>query len=244
DGNFQTFLPVGGGWVKLSGEADGIPVLAWRFVVVNEGRVTELKDVPVVAASDDLPSSPAWAGDGKELLYLLRHTPVDRKNDAPRTLLRRIRTDGSGDETVHTFTAGTVIAGPVVRGDAAWCKLSDGSIVRIDLKRKAVAETRPAGLSAPDALAVSPDGGTIATLAMDAAGARAVVLLRKDATETLALKAGDLSVQGLDFSPDGGRLVLQLQSPEGKSSLWIYSFASRDLARLVEPGSSPVWHGR
>src|SRR6185436_7305475 len=158
EGNFQTYLPVGAGWVKLSGMVDGRHVLAWRFASASEGRLTELKDVPVVFADDDVVSSPAWSTDGRQLLYVLRHSPADARTGAPRATLRRIRTDGSGDETLATFTDATIVAGPAVRGDSAWCKLANGTILRFDLKNKAVADSRPAAICAPDALAVSPDG--------------------------------------------------------------------------------------
>lgn len=244
EGNFQTYLPVGGGWVKLSGQLDGRPVLGWRFAAAAEGRITELKDVAIAFGTDDVPSSPAWSADGKQLLYVLRHPLEDHKAGTPRSTLRRIRVDGSGDETVAAFTRASILAGPVVRGDSAWCKLSDGTIVRIDLKLKIVTETRPAGISAPDALAVSPDAAVVATLAMDAAGARTVVLIRKDSTQTLALRGAELAPQAVDFSPDGARLVLQMSGPDGRSSLWIHTIADGQLARLVDLGSGPVWHGR
>src|SRR5262249_25614109 len=58
--NFRTFLPAGGGWIKLSGQVDGRPHLAWRFAPAIEGRVTDLKDVPVLPGVEDQPSTPAW----------------------------------------------------------------------------------------------------------------------------------------------------------------------------------------
>src|SRR5207249_2460620 len=138
-----------------SGQADGRPVVAWRLAAVIEGRVTDLKDVSVSFEGEDVPSAPAWCADGKRLLYVLRHLPLDPRAGAPRATLRRIAADGSGDETVSSFSSSSIIAGPVVRGESAWCKLSDGAIVRLDLKTKAAVETRTAGISAPDALAVS-----------------------------------------------------------------------------------------
>jgi hypothetical protein len=153
--------------------------------------------------------------------------------------------DGSGDETIVSFSMSSIIAGPVVRGDSAWCKMSEGGIVRIDLKSKAVAELRPVGISAPDALAVSPDGLAAATMVMDASGGRSIVLVRKDSVETFAtFKPGEASPHALDFSPDGGRLVLDRHGADGKSSLWILTLATKTLAPLLDPGSSPVWHGR
>jgi len=245
DGNFQTYLPVGGGWVKLSGRVDERPVLATRFVTPTEGRITDLKDVAVTPGGDDVPSAPAWSSDGKQLIYVLRHSLLDLKVGAPRTTLRRIGIDGSGDETIVSFAMSSIIAGPVVRGDSAWCKMSEGGIVRIDLKSKAVAELRPVGISAPDALAVSPDGLAAATMVMDASGGRSIVLVRKDSVETFAtFKPGEASPHALDFSPDGGRLVLDRHGADGKSSLWILTLATKTLAPLLDPGSSPVWHGR
>jgi WD40 repeat protein len=245
EGNFQTYLPAGGGWVKLAGQVDGRRVLAWRFAAAAEGRITELKDVAVTAADDDAVSSPAWTTDGKQILYVLRHAPSDGKSGAPRATLRRIRTDGSGDETVATFTESTVIAGPAVRGDFAWCKLANGTILRFDLKNKSVADSRPAGICAPDALSVSPDGRTVATLTMDATGARSIVLMRSEGSETPAtFKPGEAAPHAIDFSPDGQRLVMDLHSADGKPSVWILTLATRQRARLIEQGSSPVWHGR
>ncbi|HVE40755.1 MAG TPA: hypothetical protein VNM14_12750 [Planctomycetota bacterium] len=245
DGNFQTYLPVGGGWIKLSGLSDGHPVVAHRFITPSEGRITDLKDVPLLPGEDDVPSAPAWSSDGKQLIYVQRHSLLDLKVGAPRTTLRRIGIDGSGDESIVSFSMSSIIAGPVVRGDSAWCKMSEGGIVRIDLKSKAVADLRPAGISAPDALAVSPDGLAAATIVMDASGARSIVLVRKDSNETFAtFKPGEASPHALDFSPDGGRLVLDRHGPDGKSSLWILTLATKTLTPLLDPGSNPVWNGR
>jgi dipeptidyl aminopeptidase/acylaminoacyl peptidase len=245
EGNFQTYLPVGAGWVKLSGLIDGRRVLAWRLASTAEGRVTELKDVPVVFADDDVVSAPAWSADGRQLLYVVRHSPADARTGAPRATLRRIRSDGSGDETVATFTDTTIIAGPAVRGDSAWCKLANGTILRFDLRNKTVADSRPAAICAPDALAVSPDGSTIATLSMDATGARSILLLRPERAETAAtFPAKDPSPHAIDFSPDGRRLVLDRHAVDGKPSVWILTLATKQLVRLMEQGSSPVWHGR
>lgn len=242
EGNFQTYLPVGGGWVKLSGEVDGRPVVAWRLAAASEGRITELKDVAVSFGGDDVPAAPAWTSDGKQLLYVMRHPP---RTGAPRTTLRRIQPDGSGDETVAAFTEISILAGPVVRGEAAWCKMSDGTVIRIDLKTKAVAESWPAPLAAPDALAVSADGTTVATLAMEPTGARSLVLVRKNGTRTLVrFKPDEPAPRAFDFSPDGARIVLDRHDAVGRSALWILTVATGALAPLVEPGSSPVWHGR
>jgi hypothetical protein len=245
DGSFQAYVPAGGGWIKLAGEVDGTPVLARRFVPAVEGQITELKDVPVGPGVDDEPSAPAWCDQDRRLLYVLRHTPVDRSAGTPRSTVRRIRTDGSGDEAIAAFSAVSVLAGPVVRGDSAWLKTSDGAVLRLDLKSKTVAETRPAGLCAPDALAVSPNGTQVATLKMDASGARSLIVLNRDAEVTLLeFKPGDAAPRGFDFSPDGTRMVLDLAAADGKSGLWILTLATKALAPLIEGGSTPVWHGR
>jgi dipeptidyl aminopeptidase/acylaminoacyl peptidase len=245
EGAFETYLPVGGGWVKIAGSAEGRPVLATRFAAPVEGRITDLKDIAVSPGEDDVPTAPAWSSDGKQLLYVLRHSLLEARAGTPRTTLRRINVDGTGDETVATFSMASILAGPVVRGSSAWCKMSEGGLVRIDLQTKKVADLRPAGISAPDALAVSPDGEIAATLTMDAAGARSIVLVRRDSTETFAtFPAGEAAPHALDFSPDGRRLVLDRRGPDGKSSLWVLTLATKALAPLVDPGSSPVWHGR
>ncbi|HLY11579.1 MAG TPA: hypothetical protein VKW04_19920 [Planctomycetota bacterium] len=245
DGGFQTYLPAGGGWVKLSGVVEGKPVLAWRFAAVTEGQVTELKDVPLSPGVEDEPSAPAWCDQDRQLLYVLRHHPVDRSPGTPLSTLRRIRVDGFGDESVAAFTTGSILAGPVVRGDSAWIKMSDGTILRMDLRSKTVAESRVAGLSAPDALAVSPNGTQIATMKMDASGARALVILNRDAEVTVKeWKAGEAAPRGFDFSPDGTRIVLDQVAADGKSGLSILTIATRTLAPLVDGGSTPVWYGR
>jgi hypothetical protein len=245
DGYFQTYLPAGGGWVKLSGLADGQPVLAWRFAAAVEGQTTDLKDVPVIPGVDDEPSSPAWCDQDRRLLYVMRHNPVGHSAGMPYSTLRRIRVDGSGDESVVAFTTASVLAGPVVRGDTAWVKLSDGVVRKINLETKATGDSRPVGICAPDALAVSPDGTQVATLTMDASGARTLIILNKDAqVPVLEFKPGEAAPRGFDFSPDGTRMVLDRTSPEGKSGIWILTVATRALAPLVEGGSTPVWHGR
>lgn len=245
EGNFQTYLPAGGGWIKISGTVDGKPVIAWRFAAAVEGRVTDLKDVPVAAGTDDEPSSPAWCDQDRQLLYVLRHHPHERSPGSPLNTLRRIRVDGSGDESVAAFAAASVIAGPVVRGDSAWLKMSDGKILRFDLRTKALAESRTAGLCAPDALAVSPDGARIATLRMEAGGARSLVLLMKDGeVPVLEFKPGEAAPRAFDFSPDGARLVLDLAGADGKSGLWIVALATKSRTPLLEAGAAPAWHGR
>lgn len=245
DGTFQTYVPAGLGWVKISGLSDGRPVAGWRLLVTIEGRPTELRDVVLSPGGEDLPAAPAWCSDGEHLLYVLAHPSADPRSGAPRMTLRRIRSDGSQDESVASFGSASVLAGPVVRGDSAWCKTSTGSLLKFDLKTKSVADSRPAGIAAPDALAVSPDARTIATLTLDPAGTCSLLLLRKESEETvLTWKAGEPAPHAMDFSPDGTRLVLDRHSPDGKSSLWIYTLASRKLALLVENGSRPVWNGR
>ncbi|HZE98352.1 MAG TPA: hypothetical protein VE981_15075 [Planctomycetota bacterium] len=245
EGAFQTFVPVSGGWIRLSGRIDGKPAVAWRFVAGIEGKITDLKDVAVRLAADDLPSSPAWIDQDRQLLYVLRHASVERSAGAPLCTLRRIRLDGSGDESVAAFTSTSILAGPVVRGDMAWIKMSDGLVFRLDLKTKTVTESVPAGLCAPDALAVSPDGGRVATLRMDASGARSLVVLLKNAVEPiLEFKAGDPSPRGFDFSPDGTRIVMDLVAPDGKSGLHILAIATKTLTPLLENGTTPTWHGR
>jgi dipeptidyl aminopeptidase/acylaminoacyl peptidase len=245
EGNFQTYLPVGGGWVKVSGVVDGRRAQAWRFASASEGRLTDLKDVAVPFAEDDAVSAPAWSSDGKHVLYVLRHSPGDPRSGAPKATLRRIRTDGTGDETLATFTDSTIIAGPAVRGDSAWCKLANGTILRFDLKNKGVADSRPAGICAPDAIAVSPDGAAVATLSMDATGARSIVLIRREGAEIAAtFSPQDAAPHALDFSPDGRKLVMDRHAPEGKPSIWILTLATKQLVRLIEQGSTPVWNGR
>jgi hypothetical protein len=245
DGNFQTYLPIGGGWVKLRGQVEGRPVIATRFAAAGEGRITDLKDIALSPGEEEVPSAPAWTPDGKQLVYVLRHSLLGAKAGSPRTTLRRINVDGTGDETVATFSMSTIIAGPVVRGSSAWCKMSEGGIIRIDLATRKVADLRPAGICAPDALALSPDGLVAATLTMDATGAKAIVLVRRDSTETVVtFRPDEAAPRALDFSPDGRRIVLDRHGPDGKSSLWVLTLATKSLAPLTDPGFSPVWNAR
>jgi hypothetical protein len=245
DGHFQTYLPAGGGWIKLSGQLDGKPLLAWRFAAAVEGQATDLKDVPVGPGVDDEPSAPAWCDQDRQLLYVMRHHPLDRAPGTTLSTLRRIRVDGSGDESVAAFTTGSLLAGPVVRGDSAWVKVSDGTLVHLDLKSKRMLDSRTIGICAPDALAVSPNGTQIATLTMDAGGIRRLVILNKDAEVILLeMKPGDPAPRGFDFSPDGTRLVLDLVAADGRSGLSILTIATRARAPLVDNGSTPVWYGR
>jgi len=63
---------------------------------------------------------------------------------------------------------------------------------------------------------VSPDGGRVATLKMDATGARTLLILLKGAAEpVLEFKAGEPAPQSLDFSPDGTRIVMDRVGPDG-----------------------------
>src|SRR5258706_8667751 len=236
EGLFQIWAPTGVGWVKLSGSVDGRAVVASRFIAGAEGYTSDLKDVPVSFGAEDLPSAPAWSGDG-QLIYVLGH--------ASGAAIRRVKVDGVGDETLASFPTTSIIAGPVVRGGLAWVKMSDGAILQIDLKSKAVSPYASAGLSAPDALAVSPKGDALATLAMDAAGVRSIVLVKKDGIETAAtFKPDEPAPHAVDFSPEGGRLVYDRRAADGKSSVWILTLATKQTVRLAEAGSSPVWNGR
>jgi len=80
---------------------------------------------------------------------------------------------------------------------------------------------------------------------MDETGARSLLLIRRDGTETVAtFKPGEPAPHAIDFSPDARRIVMDRHPAEGKPSIWILTLATRQLARLIEPGSSPVWHGR
>ena len=82
-------------------------------------------------------------------------------------------------------------------------------------------------------------------MASPSTGAKSIVLVRKDSTETFAtFKPDEAAPHALDFSPDGRRIVLDRRGPDGKSSLWILTLATKTLAPLVDPGSTPVWHGR
>jgi Tol biopolymer transport system component len=80
---------------------------------------------------------------------------------------------------------------------------------------------------------------------MDALGAKSLLLVRPEGLETIAtFAAGAPAPRAFDFSPDGTRLVLDRHAADGKSSLWILTLATKQMAPLTEPGSSPVWHGR
>lgn len=244
DGSFETYLPTGGGWIKVAGQIGGRPAVAWRIAAATEGRVTDLKEIAVLPGGEETPSAPAWCGE-QQLLYVLQHSQADVQRGLPRSTLRRIRVDGAGDEKITAFTDASIIAGPVVRGDSAWVKTSDGQVRKLDLRTRSVVETRPSAIGAPDAIAVSPDGSKVATLTLDETGARSIEILAKEGSQKVAaFKSGEAAPRSLDFSPDGTRLVMDRHGSDGKPGLWILTLATKELALLLEGGSNPVWHGR
>ena len=90
-----------------------------------------------------------------------------RANGEEQVRLRRIHPDGSGDELLHDSTRGGLHGGPILRAGAVWFKSADGTITMLDLESRRPVRSIPAGISIPDALAVAPDGRTLATLCFD-----------------------------------------------------------------------------
>jgi hypothetical protein len=235
DGTFQIYAPAGVGWIRVAGTVDGRRVSAWKAAPVRPGEPLDLGDFVLAPGDGDAAGAPSWTADGRRLAYQFRRSLVDRFEMAGPVSLRTIHADGSLDAALHTPTRAAVVAGPVVRGPVAWFKTSDGRVHRIDLDTKRVSETFDAGIAAPDALAVSPDGTAVATLRLGAAGAVEILLSKGGAVESLSC---DPPPRALDYSPDGRRLVV-----ERGGALWILDPASSSWTRLAD-GSDPVWHGR
>lgn len=246
DGSFQTFLPAGGGWVKIAGTIDGRRWITWRFTAASEGAVTNLGDVTVSPGADAEPAAPSWSGDGRTIAYLHRHTLVHRTAVGGTAALKTIRADGSLDAVVAEPAPASIVAGPLLQGGTAWLKTSDGRILRLDLDTRGVSAVIDAGIGVPDALALSPDGATLATLRLEPSGTSALALVRDGKAETLvSLPPADGLPQAIDFSPDGSLLVLDRRK-DGRSDLWTLRIASKEWTRLTDDGASsdPVWHGR
>ena len=167
DGNFQTYLPVGRrlGQARRPGRREPRPRLALRGGV--EGRVTDLKDVPArPSATTTSPARPPGAptADSSSTCSAIRRRVEDRRS--ARHAAPHPDSTAVGDETVASFTDSPIIAGPVVRAGfrpgASW---PTATLLRVRPEDQGGRrDPRPAGISAPDALAVSPDGGRIATL--------------------------------------------------------------------------------
>jgi hypothetical protein len=245
-GYFNLVVPAGPAWVKVSGDVDGARASGWRLAAATEGRVTDLGDILVSPGEGDEAASPAWSADSARLVYLLRRSLVGRRDVTGAVTLRWIRTDGSGDDTLHIPARATVIAGPVVRGGSAWLKFSDGQVVRIELETRRAAESFDAGVSVPDALAVAPDGKSCVTLRMDASGAPALVRPRPGGVDVLhGFGPGDALPHAMDFAPDGSAIVMDRRG-DGKSDLWRFDLTAKAFTRLTDDGDSsePVWNGR
>jgi hypothetical protein len=242
EGKFRTFMPAGGGWFKLSGAYEGRPVAGSMFVSIVEGRTTEVQDVVVRPGGDDAAAWPAWTTDGSAIYYQLRHGRIDPTGLSPSVSVRRIRPDGRNDETFYAPSRATILAGPVIRKDGATLKTSDGRLLSIDLDTKSPRASPDRGAAVPDLLALSPDGAAAVTRRGDE-----LVLIRGETVEVLAaFEKDDPLPRAADFSPDGGRLVMDRWTADGKSDLWTFELVARRFARLTEDGgsSSPAWHGR
>lgn len=246
DGAFQAFLPTGGGWVKIAGEVDGRLWIAVRFSPVTEGGTIDLHDITVSPGGDGEPAAPAWSADGRRLAYLFRQSLVNRSALGGTVELRVIGADGSGDAKIATPAPASIVAGPRLQGEAAWIKTSDGKLGRLDLASRRLAEAVDVGIGVPDAVALSPDGTTLATLRLEDAGMLAVALVRGGKAETLVtLKPDEGAPHAIDFSPDGTELVLDRRLG-ATSDLWVFRIATKTWTRLTSDGASsdPVWHGR
>jgi hypothetical protein len=246
DGIFETFLPAGGGWIKIAGTLEDRRWTASRFAAVSEGATTDLGEINVSPGGDGEPALPAWSADGRSIGYLLRHSLVNRLQFGNPVALHLVRVDGSADETVAEPGPASIVAGPVLQGGTAWVKTSDGRILRIDLDTRQVSSTTDVGTGVPDALALSPDGASFATLRLEETGRLAVALVKNGKAETLAtLKPGEGVPHAVDFSPDGSELVMDRRDGTA-SDLWSLTIATKAWKRLTDDGASsdPVWHGR
>ncbi len=246
DGSFQAFLPAGGGWVKIAGLIGERRFLATRFTTVSEGGTVHLKDVVLAPEGDGEPAAPAWSADGKRLAYLFRQSLVHRTALGGTVDLRVIRADGSGDDKIATPSPASIVAGPLLQDAGAWLKTSDGKLFRIDLAIRRTSDLTDAGIGVPDAIALSPDGSTVATLRLEDAGMLAIALVRAGKAETLVtLKPDEGAPHAIDFSPDGSELVMDRRRG-GASDLWVFKIGTKTWTRLTDDGASsdPVWNGR
>lgn len=244
DGRFRLMAPHGGVWVKAAGTHEQKRITAWRFASTQQGRLSDLGDMIVTAGDEEIAAAPAWSPDGRSIAYQLRRR---REGDAEQIRLRRIKADGSDDELLHDASKTGVRGGPILYAGAMWYKASDGTVTLLDLESRRPVQTIRVGVSIPDALAVAPDGRTLATLRFDETVTSNLVLVRGGAPEVLAtFAAGEPVPHALDFSPDGKRLVMDRRTSEGASDLWILEIDSREFRRLTDDGgsASPVWHGR
>ncbi|HLF94685.1 MAG TPA: hypothetical protein VJB14_14570, partial [Planctomycetota bacterium] len=135
---------------------------------------------------------------------------------------------------------------PVLQGTGAWLKTSDGRLFRIELATRRTSDLTDAGLGVPDAIALSPDGTTVATLRIEDAGMLAIALVRAGKAETLVtLKPDEGAPHAIDFSPDGTELVMDRRRAGG-SDLWVLRIGTKTWTRLTDDGASsdPVWNGR
>jgi len=252
--------------------ADPRPTLAGSLVYAKAGNVWIQRSDSVVQVTDSgTASMPAWAPDGRSIVYvetteargLFRSQGRDRhyRMEVPR--LMRINADGSG--TPEMLLDGAYVDGryrwfswlrqPAVSPDGRTIALvsdapvpteSDVVLQLLDvatgeLTKPNLIQTPPLGHQDP---VWRPDGRTILFTRNDRDGTRGAPLLTRLTLETG--RSGKVAGPGYslpDFSPDGRHVVATKTGSLGTDIVILDASSGAEVARLTSDGRSwaPAW---
>ncbi|MGH2596490.1 MAG: TolB family protein [Actinomycetota bacterium] len=202
----------------------------------------------ILLTGDGLNQPIAWSSDGSTLL--VRRGPCCGKKHP----LFALRSDGSEMRLTprgQIFGASFSPDGSVVvYGYGSW-KGRGGHVQSLYLVNTTggaptlLAKGDPNGTEY-DFPAWSPDGSTIAFEAWSAEPNHASIsLMRPDGTDRRVLvsasELGSGGFYGLDWSPDGSRLVFGVQTAKNRSEIWVVDSDGTGLQRLRHYGWSPSW---
>lgn len=236
-GRFEVDVPATTTWLKVAGWHGAVRYSGAVLQRFKAGEDVLLGDVLLTTdGADDRAEHPAWSPDGRHLYYL-QSTPAPASKPRPM-YLRKIRLDGAASSAVFREPEGSY-GGPAIldgKGERAWLRHWLGRVSIVDLEHQREMERwEPGGLPKGGA-ALARDGRVLVQI-RDPRENRDRLIFRDDSV-LLDRPAG--AIGALDFSPDGGSIVLEL---EGR--LQILEIAAKALRPVgPEDAGDPAWGGR